>query len=89
MLEHWTQRKKRLDQCHQYVLFENTAKSVLDCISENGESYLATHAGSGRNRAENEQLQHEQNDFKGTPKVTHSQRVGISLNERTFRCFWH
>lgn len=28
VLEHWTARKKRLDQCQQFVLFENSAKQV-------------------------------------------------------------
>lgn len=69
VLEHWTQRKKRLDQCHQYVLFERSAKQALEWISETGELYLTTHAGSGRNRAENEQLLLEHNEFKGAAKV--------------------
>ncbi|XP_011495502.1 PREDICTED: kalirin isoform X2 [Ceratosolen solmsi marchali] len=73
VLEYWTQRKKRLDQCHQYVLFERSAKQALEWISETGELYLVTHASAGRNRAENEQLLHE-HDFKGAAKVTYSRR---------------
>ncbi|OXU29113.1 hypothetical protein TSAR_004897, partial [Trichomalopsis sarcophagae] len=70
VLEYWTQRKKRLDQCHQFVLFERSAKQALEWISETGELYLATHASAGRNRAENEQLLHEHNEFKGAAKET-------------------
>lgn len=75
VLEYWTQRKKRLDQCHQFVLFERSAKQALEWISETGELYLATHASAGRNRAENEQLLHEHNEFKGAAKVTYKQRI--------------
>ena len=28
VLEFWTMRKKKLDQCHQFVLFERSAKQV-------------------------------------------------------------
>ncbi|XP_046409767.1 kalirin isoform X2 [Neodiprion fabricii] len=70
VLEHWTQRKKRLDQCHQYVLFERSAKQALEWIRETGELYLATHTNVGKNRAENEQLLQEHNEFKGAAKET-------------------
>ncbi|XP_014209362.1 triple functional domain protein, partial [Copidosoma floridanum] len=78
VLECWTQRKKRLDQCHQYVLFERSAKQALEWISETGELYLATHASAGRNRAENEQLLLEHNEFKGAAKETRD-RVKILI----------
>lgn len=70
MLEYWTQRKKRLDQCHQYVLFERSAKQALEWIRETGELYLATHTNVGKNRIENEQLLREHNEFKGAAKVS-------------------
>ncbi|XP_026826598.1 kalirin isoform X2 [Ooceraea biroi] len=70
VLEYWTQRKKRLDQCHQYVLFERSAKQALEWIRETGELYLATHTNVGKNRTENEQLLQEHNEFKGAAKET-------------------
>ncbi|XP_044587517.1 kalirin isoform X2 [Cotesia glomerata] len=70
VLEHWTQRKKRLDHCHQYVLFERSAKQALEWIRETGELYLATHTNVGKNRLENEQLLQEHNEFKGAAKET-------------------
>ncbi|XP_043287262.1 kalirin isoform X2 [Venturia canescens] len=70
VLEFWTQRKKRLDQCHQYVLFERSAKQALEWISQTGELYLATHVNVGKNRLENEQLLQEHNEFKGAAKET-------------------
>lgn len=72
VLEYWTQRKKRLDQCHQYVLFERSAKQALEWIRETGELYLATHTNVGKNRIENEQLLREHNEFKGAAKVCYS-----------------
>ncbi|XP_070163536.1 triple functional domain protein isoform X4 [Polyergus mexicanus] len=70
VLEYWTQRKKRLDQCHQFVLFERSAKQALEWIKETGELYLATHTNVGKNRIENEQLLQEHIEFKGAAKET-------------------
>lgn len=28
MLENWTEKKKKLEQCHQYILFEQSARQV-------------------------------------------------------------
>lgn len=36
VLEHWTQRKKRLDQCQQFVLFERSAKQAIEWIHDTG-----------------------------------------------------
>jgi hypothetical protein len=32
VLEFWTTRKRKLDQCQQFVLLENSAKQVCDLI---------------------------------------------------------
>ncbi|XP_014470162.1 PREDICTED: triple functional domain protein isoform X3 [Dinoponera quadriceps] len=70
VLEYWTQRKKRLDHCQQYVLFERSAKQALEWIRETGELYLSTHTNVGKNRVENEQLLREHNEFKGAARET-------------------
>lgn len=71
VLEHWTQRKKRLDQCQQYVLFERSAKQAIEWIHETGECYLTTHATNlGNNIEETESLLREHNEFKCTAKET-------------------
>lgn len=44
VLEYWTQRKKRLDQCQQFVLFERSARQAIEWIHDTGECYLTTHA---------------------------------------------
>jgi hypothetical protein len=73
VLEHWADRKKRLDQCQQFVLLERSAQQALKWIRETGELYLSTHTHVGNSRAETEQLLKEHNEFKGTAKVnTHT-----------------
>lgn len=32
VLHFWTMRKRRLDQCQQYVVFERSAKQVCACL---------------------------------------------------------
>jgi len=71
VLEHWADRKKRLDQCQQYVLLERSAQQALKWIRETGELYLSTHTHVGNNRPETELLLKEHNEFKGTAKVKH------------------
>ncbi|KAG8197116.1 hypothetical protein JTE90_004375 [Oedothorax gibbosus] len=70
VLEHWTARKKRLDQCQQFVLFENSAKQALDWIRETGEDYLDNRSTLGDNVEETKSLLKEYNEFKGNAKET-------------------
>ncbi|KAF4519123.1 hypothetical protein B566_EDAN007396 [Ephemera danica] len=78
VLEHWTRRKKRLDQCQQFVLLERSAQQALKWIRETGELYLSTHTHVGNNRTETEALLKEHNEFKGTAKETR-ERVKLLL----------
>ncbi|KAJ8019897.1 Triple functional domain protein [Holothuria leucospilota] len=70
VLESWTTKKKRLDQCLQFVLFERSARQALEWIHDTGEFYLSTHTNLGRNSEETTELLKEHNDFKGTAKET-------------------
>ncbi|XP_042899532.1 kalirin isoform X2 [Parasteatoda tepidariorum] len=70
VLEHWTARKKRLDQCQQFVLFENSAKQALEWIRETGEDYLDNRRTLGENVEETKSLLKEYNEFKGNAKET-------------------
>uniref|UniRef100_W4VRC9 Putative triple functional domain ptprf n=1 Tax=Corethrella appendiculata TaxID=1370023 RepID=W4VRC9_9DIPT len=71
VLEYWTQRKKRLDQCQQFVLFERSAKQAIEWIHDTGEAYLSSRNNKLCNsREETEILLREHNDFKGTAKET-------------------
>ena len=33
VIEYWTVKKRKLEQCHQYVLFEQSAKQVRIFVS--------------------------------------------------------
>ena len=71
VLEYWTQRKKRLDQCQQFVLFERSAKQAIEWIHNTGEAYLSSRTNAiGKGREETESLLREHNEFKGTAKET-------------------
>ncbi|RZF34081.1 hypothetical protein LSTR_LSTR011651 [Laodelphax striatellus] len=78
VLEHWSQRKKRLDQCQQFILFERSAQQALDWIHDTGEQYLSTHTSVGSTQEETERLLREHNEFKVTAKETR-ERVKLLL----------
>ncbi|KAL4217263.1 hypothetical protein ACF0H5_023714 [Mactra antiquata] len=68
VIEFWTVKKKKLEQCHQYVLFEQSAKQVLEWIKDYGESYLNTHQKLGNTQQETEALLKEHHDFRARAK---------------------
>ncbi|KAH3753807.1 hypothetical protein DPMN_188457, partial [Dreissena polymorpha] len=68
VIEFWTVKKKKLEQCHQYVLFEQSAKQVLEWIKDYGESYLNTHQKLGSTQQETEALLKEHHDFRARAK---------------------
>ncbi|KAF6201860.1 hypothetical protein GE061_004256, partial [Apolygus lucorum] len=70
VLEHWSQRKKKLDQCQQFVLFEASARQAMEWIQETGENYLNTHTNIGASTEETEALLGEHNEFKAAAKDT-------------------
>ncbi|CAG2201069.1 Triple functional domain protein,Kalirin [Mytilus edulis] len=80
VLEYWTVKKKKLEQCHQYVLFEQSAKQALDWIKDYGEAYLASHQHVGNSQQETEALRKEYYDFSSRAKETReSVRLLLSL----------
>ncbi|XP_060840380.1 triple functional domain protein isoform X2 [Rhopalosiphum padi] len=70
VLDHWSQRKKRLDQCQQFVLFDKSAKQAMEWIHNAGEQYLNTHTTVGATQDETRHLLHEHNEFKTSAKET-------------------
>ncbi|XP_050432765.1 triple functional domain protein isoform X1 [Adelges cooleyi] len=70
VLDHWSQRKKRLDQCQQFVLFDKSAKQAMEWIHSAGEQYLNTHTTVGVTQDETRQLLREHNEFKTSAKET-------------------
>uniref|UniRef100_A0A8D2Q5I9 Kalirin RhoGEF kinase n=1 Tax=Varanus komodoensis TaxID=61221 RepID=A0A8D2Q5I9_VARKO len=70
VLHFWTLKKRRLDQCQQYVVFERSAKQALDWIQDSGEYYLSTHNSTGESAEETEELLKEYGEFKVPAKQT-------------------
>ncbi|XP_048341705.1 kalirin isoform X5 [Sphaerodactylus townsendi] len=70
VLHFWTLKKRRLDQCQQYVVFERSAKQALDWIQESGEYYLSTHNSTGESAEETQELLKEYVEFKVPAKQT-------------------
>ncbi|XP_024142533.1 kalirin isoform X2 [Oryzias melastigma] len=70
VLHFWTLKKRRLDQCQQYLVFERSAKQALDWIQETGEVYLATHTSPGDSSEETQQLLSDYHHFRLSAKQT-------------------
>ncbi|XP_077393582.1 kalirin isoform X1 [Festucalex cinctus] len=70
VLHFWTLKKRRLDQCQQYLVFERSAKQALEWIQETGEVYLATHVSPGDGSKETQQLLNDHHHFRLTAKQT-------------------
>lgn len=71
VLDFWTMRKKSLDQCQQFVLFERSAKQAIEWIHNTGEGYLSSRTNLvGISREETEGLLKEHNEFRSTAKET-------------------
>ncbi|KAI4898076.1 hypothetical protein NFI96_018077 [Prochilodus magdalenae] len=72
VLHFWTMRKRRLDQCQQYVVFERSAKQALEWIHDTGEFYLSTHTSTGSSIHHTQELLKEHEDFQITAKIRRS-----------------
>uniref|UniRef100_H3DDY1 non-specific serine/threonine protein kinase n=1 Tax=Tetraodon nigroviridis TaxID=99883 RepID=H3DDY1_TETNG len=71
VLHFWTLKKRRLDQCQQFVVFERSAKQqAVDWIQETGEVYLATHTSPGDSSEETQQLLTDYHHFRLSAKQT-------------------
>ncbi|MGH0133719.1 UNVERIFIED_CONTAM: hypothetical protein FKN15_053342 [Acipenser sinensis] len=69
VLHFWTMKKRRLDQCQQFVVFERSAKQALDWIQENGEYYLSTHTSPGESSERTQELLKEYGEFRISAKA--------------------
>uniref|UniRef100_A0A3Q2ZY59 Kalirin RhoGEF kinase a n=2 Tax=Kryptolebias marmoratus TaxID=37003 RepID=A0A3Q2ZY59_KRYMA len=70
VLHFWTLKKRRLDQCQQYLVFERSAKQALDWIQETGDVYLTTHTSPGGSSEETQHLLNDYHQFRLTAKQT-------------------
>ncbi|XP_043921535.1 triple functional domain protein [Protopterus annectens] len=78
VLHFWTMRKRRLDQCQQYVVFERSAKQALEWIHDAGEFYLSTHTSTGSSIHHTQELLKEHEEFQITAKQT-KERVKLLI----------
>ncbi|CAB1350859.1 unnamed protein product, partial [Coregonus sp. 'balchen'] len=70
VLHFWTMRKRRLDQCQQYV--------ALEWIHDTGEFYLSTHTSTGSSIHHTQELLKEHEDFHITARQT-KERVKLLI----------
>ncbi|KAK3594846.1 hypothetical protein CHS0354_005769 [Potamilus streckersoni] len=80
VIEFWTVKKKKLEACHQYVLFEQSAKQVLEWIHDYGEAYLNSHKSFGSNLQETETLLRELYEFRGRSAKENKENVKLLLS---------
>ncbi|XP_016893864.1 kalirin-like isoform X2 [Cynoglossus semilaevis] len=70
VLHFWTLKKRRLDQCQQYLMFQSHAQQALDWLQQSGDHYLATHTSPGSNTAETQELLNQHREFCVSAKHT-------------------
>ncbi|XP_054632428.1 kalirin-like isoform X5 [Dunckerocampus dactyliophorus] len=70
VLHFWTLKKRRLDQCQQYVMFQNHAQQALDWLQQSGDHYLASHTLPGATVAETQELLNQHREFCVSAKHT-------------------
>lgn len=62
-IKSWTLRKKALDECFQYVIFEKSSKEALTWLNDTEQSYLARFQTLGSNRDEIKRVYKEFAEF--------------------------
>ncbi|XP_056157511.1 kalirin RhoGEF kinase b, partial [Lampris incognitus] len=70
VLHFWTLKKRRLDQCQQFLMFQNHAKQALDWLQQSGDHYLSTHTSPGATVAETQELLMQHREFCVSAKHT-------------------
>ncbi|XP_030210124.1 kalirin isoform X1 [Gadus morhua] len=63
VLHFWTLKKRRLDQCQQYLMFQNHTQQALDWLQQSGDHYLATHTSPGATVTQTQELLAEHRQF--------------------------
>uniref|UniRef100_A0A672Z504 DH domain-containing protein n=1 Tax=Sphaeramia orbicularis TaxID=375764 RepID=A0A672Z504_9TELE len=70
VLHFWTLKKRRLDQCQQYLMFQSHAHQALDWLQQSGDHYLATHTSPGATLSETQELLTQHREFCVSAKHT-------------------
>uniref|UniRef100_A0A3Q1CSS6 Non-specific serine/threonine protein kinase n=1 Tax=Amphiprion ocellaris TaxID=80972 RepID=A0A3Q1CSS6_AMPOC len=70
VLHFWTLKKRRLDQCQQYLMFQSHAQQALDWLQQSGDHYLATHTSPGATVTETQEMLNQHREFCVSAKHT-------------------
>ncbi|KAM9835916.1 LOW QUALITY PROTEIN: kalirin-like [Aulostomus maculatus] len=70
VLHFWTLKKRRLDQCQQYLMFQSHTQQALDWLQQSGDHYLTTHTSPGATLAETQELLNKHREFCVSAKHT-------------------
>ncbi|XP_053725094.1 kalirin-like isoform X1 [Synchiropus splendidus] len=70
VLHFWTLKKRRLDQCQQFLMFQSHTQQALDWLQDSGDHYLATHTSPGSTMAETQELLKQHREFCVSAKNT-------------------
>ncbi|KAL7369970.1 hypothetical protein ABVT39_014719 [Epinephelus coioides] len=70
VLHFWTLKKRRLDQCQQYLMFQSHAQQALDWLQQSGDHYLSTHTSPGATVTETQELLNQHREFCVSAKHT-------------------
>ncbi|XP_053273046.1 kalirin [Pleuronectes platessa] len=70
VLHFWTLKKRRLDQCQQYLMFQSHTQQALDWLQQSGDHYLTTHTSPGTNMSETQELLNQHREFCVSAKHT-------------------
>lgn len=79
VLDCWAKRKRRLDQCQQFVLVEHSAKQALRWIRENGENWLINNELRIENGEDDNQLKNKHENLKEFNKQVKETREKVRL----------
>uniref|UniRef100_H3CM71 Uncharacterized protein n=1 Tax=Tetraodon nigroviridis TaxID=99883 RepID=H3CM71_TETNG len=70
VLHFWTLKKRRLDQCQQFLMFQSHAQQAMDWLQQSGDHYLSTHTSPGATVAETQELLNQHREFCVSAKNT-------------------
>ncbi|XP_028324438.1 kalirin RhoGEF kinase b isoform X2 [Gouania willdenowi] len=70
VLHFWTLKKRRLDQCQQFLMFQSHVQQALDWLQQSGDHYLANHTSAGATLAETQDLLSQHREFCISAKQT-------------------
>ncbi|VDO95895.1 unnamed protein product [Soboliphyme baturini] len=81
----WTNKKRRLDLCQEYVLLEASARKFLNWIHEEGETYLTTHINALKEKVDEQLIQEHELFITKAKEQRESVRLFLELADRMIK----